>query len=141
MAFSTLFWLAATSSYAQSVQTGYLGKFDFLGAQTWSWSEGAPANDPQVQKLIRSEVERGLQKRGWKRVEQGGDFWIRAEVVSTVSSMVGALRIDAVDPSTELPVWRGLAAGVRSSTEKRNLKQVKAAIREMFATFPKNVEP
>ncbi len=131
--------LIAASAFAYNVQAGYYARIDFTGLKTYAWLPGLAAPDPQTQQLVLEQVEQRMRKKGWTRVEGPADLYLRSDVIDTMSTVVGALRLDLIDRTGETLVWRGLVSGVRSTDRKLNHKRIKSAIKDMFRDFPKPI--
>jgi hypothetical protein len=56
------------------VTTDYDPSTNFSQYHTYSWHAGTPANDPLTDKKIIAAVDRQMQKKGFQKVEAGGDL-------------------------------------------------------------------
>ena len=70
-------------------------KLDMRQYSTYTWlapriftSAGMQENDPEYAPLIRQAVNRELERKGYKEVEQGGEFQVVSAVVSSKSSQL-----------------------------------------------------
>jgi hypothetical protein len=56
------------------VRTDYDPSVNFKQYSTYSWHEGTPAQDPFTDKKIIAAVDDQMQKKGFRKVEAGGDL-------------------------------------------------------------------
>lgn len=56
------------------VRTDYDPSVNFTKYHTYSWHEGTPAQDPLTDKKIIAAVDNQMQKKGFQKVEAGGDL-------------------------------------------------------------------
>jgi len=120
----------------QIIDVDYFGHADWAAYDTWAWQEGAPARDPEGERMIRDSIEKALAKKGWKKVEEESDILVKSDVLRTYSQMIGALRIDVVDVRSGELAWRALATGVRTPDRKKNLKQLGKVLKSVLKQFP-----
>jgi hypothetical protein len=72
-----LFFLLATTSFAQSVKTDYDRSADFGQYRTYSW-EKVQTQDPLLVDRIEAAVNAELASKGWTQAPSGGDVSIIA---------------------------------------------------------------
>jgi hypothetical protein len=125
-----LLLLTATQATAQKISAGYDRAADFSKFQTYSWTKGVPAKHPEVDRQIIASVDRQLQSRGLKRVQDAGQMVVsyhaavinsfdgatvatpgtwgpRAGSMDQVWQVVrGSLIIEIVDGTTKNELWR-----------------------------------
>jgi hypothetical protein len=56
------------------VRTDYDPSANFSQYHTYSWHDGTPAQDPLTDKKIKIAIDNQLQKKGFTKVEAGGDM-------------------------------------------------------------------
>jgi hypothetical protein len=123
---------------AQKVSVEYDGAGDFSKYKTYDWKKaGVPAKNPYVNEQIVTALDRQLQARGLRKVEEGGSLHVIYYVAvdrdleisggtltgapaligpggSTISGQAwvvytGTLAVGLFDSSTGKIVWRGTA--------------------------------
>jgi len=146
-----------------------LSTWDWLPAPPASGDVGAPAA-PAVDARVRAAVAAELAARGHPRTERAPSFWVSAmasveDVVAVeardyyaqvppwmrdalrdthvITGQRGVLVVDAIDPATRVPFWRGVVSGAvepRASAEARDAR-LRAAVRQLLERFPPRARP
>ena len=128
---------AVSAQIGETVETAFLGHLDWERSSTYSWQTGTPAMDPGFERLLHDEIDKRLAAKGWILTAGEGDFYVRSDVVRTLSRMIVALRVDVLDPGSEELAWRGMATGVRANHRKQNERAIVRVVKKMFKGFPK----
>ena len=83
-----LLLLVASQATAQKISSGYDRAADFSKFQTYSWTKGVPAKHPEIDRQIVASVDRQLQSRGLRRVEDAGQMIVsyHAAVINSFDS-------------------------------------------------------
>jgi hypothetical protein len=144
------------------VKTGHDEKVDFGSYRTYSWREGTPAVNPEVQEWIVGAIDRELQAKGLSRVDDKADIhvstvaygeldiamrgnYVRLNRYDTygvitshvVDQTIGNLIVDLIDPASDEPVWRGVAQEEFNSTKiHKAQKKIEKIVKKMFKDFP-----
>jgi hypothetical protein len=137
--------LTAIPTAAQKITAGYDRAIDFSKFQTYSWTKGVPAKNPEIDRQIVASVDRQMQSRGLRRVEDGGEMVIsyhaavinsfdqatvarpgtwgpRAGSMDQVWQVVrGSLILEIVDGSTKSELWRANALDTLSNEATSNV--------------------
>jgi len=128
-----LLLLAASQATAQKISSGYDRAVDFSKFQTYSWTKGVPAKHPEIDRQIIASVDRQLQSRGLRRVEDAGQM-----IVSYHAAVINSFdRATVATPGTWGPgagsmdqVWQvvrgSLIVEIVDSTTKNELWRVNA---------------
>ena len=157
---------APMAARAQSVKVAYDHTADFTKFTTYSWIKGKPAGNPQVHKLIVDEIDRRLQSKGLKKVEDKADLnvayytsldnnintgaveymkntdwrkWGEHDQVygpKMVAMPIARLVLDLVDASANKLVWRGRARDAYTANQAHGKKRVNKALAKMLAKLP-----
>jgi hypothetical protein len=133
---------------------------DFSEYHAYTWREGTPSRSSEVQLQIQGFIERELDKKGLRKVEEGADvfilthvladkhtldqlsdsgyweFWSGVRSVSAYDLRAGTLVVDVVDATTNDLVWRGVANETVSGAADKVLKKVDKSVRKLFKSFP-----
>jgi len=133
---------------------------DFSEYRAYTWQEGTPSRSSDVQMQLQGFVERELDKKGLRKVEEGADifvlthvladkhtleqlsdsgyweFWTGVRSVSAYDLRAGTLVVDIVDAKTNDLVWRGVANETVSGAVDKVLKKVNKSIRKLFKDYP-----
>jgi len=144
------------------VKIGHDEKVDFDSYRTYSWREGTPAVNPEVQEWIVGAIDRELQANGLSRVDGEADLYVstvaygeldiamrgnyvrlnRYDTYGVITSHVvdqtiGNLIVDLIDPATDEPVWRGVAQeAFNTSKINKAEKKIGKIVKKMFKDFP-----
>ena len=151
---------------AQNIKVDYDRSLDFTKFKTYSWVEGRTAFDPQVHNLILIEIDRQLQSKGLKKVEEKADLNIAyyasfEDNINTsaveyaksadwnkwgdhtpvygpkmVALPIALIVLDIIDASTNRLVWRGRAKGAYTPNQARGKKRVNEAVEKLLARLP-----
>lgn len=154
----------STSALAQDVKTDYDHNVNFSQFQTYSWAK-IKTEDPLWQSRIQDAVDKALQKKGWQRVDSGGQVALTAvgatqnqqeyqtfydnmgpgwrwggfgttATTTTINYRVGTLVLDAYDTQTKQLIWRGTAMDTLSGNPDKNIQKLNKAVEKMFSRFP-----
>ncbi len=146
---------------AADVKVAQAEGVDLASYRSYAWGPGTPAARPEIQQAIVAAVDRELQSKGLRRVDQEADLLvvsvayaemstaitggylnldtvgvgvIRADVVD---STTGHLMLDLIDPRSSKPIWRSIASEPVSGNDvKKVLKKVDKIVRKMLEGFP-----
>jgi hypothetical protein len=142
---------------APTIRVRWARGVDFSAYQTFVWTEGTRAVDPQIDQIIIESVENQLSVAGIFPDEnepdlyvtyhasakeefqvKGGQWrdWQSAEPITTESFVAGTLVIEIADAENHI-LWRATATATVSGEPKKNRgKRVADVIQKMFADFP-----
>jgi len=134
---------------------------DFSAFRTYSWQEGAPAPNPEVQKAIVAAIDEELAGKGLGKVADGdGDLVVKTYVAGLMSGGTwgdynnlpnsyfgilrvsarefrdGALMIELYDASTDEVVWAALAGGAADGSVQKVKNKARKFVKKMFAEYP-----
>ncbi len=156
--------LAGVCVLLASVKTDHDHSTDFSRFKTYSWLK-VEATDSLWADRIRNDIDEQLQKKGWTRVESGGDVAISAfgrvrneqtlvtfydgigggwrwrglgnTATTTVENTpVGTLVVHIFEGDSKKLVWTGTSSETLSEKADKNEKKLEKAIAEMFDSFP-----
>jgi hypothetical protein len=164
LAGSIVFFLVALAPVLAGVKVAREEATDFAAFHTYAWGAGTPAARPEIQDAIVAAVERELQAKGLRRVEEDADLLVstvafaRMDVVTsggyvhldtimvgvithnTALDAAGHLMVDLLDPATNKPVWRAIAEETIREQDVANTakikKKVDKIVAKMFAQYP-----
>jgi hypothetical protein len=149
-------------AFAQEIKTDYDHHVNFSSYHTYYW-ERVKTTDPLWESRIQDAVDHTLQRKGWQRVDNGGDVAITAvgsafnekeyqtfydgmggwrwgglgeTVTQQVNYPVGALVLDMYDAHTKQLVWRGVSSDTPSNKPEKNEKKLDKDVDKMFDHFP-----
>lgn len=164
-------WLAVSvvaafmccAAVAQDVHTDYNHQLDFNQFRTYSWSK-VQTDNPLWEPRIQQAVDKDLQKRGWRRVDSGGQVMLSAvgavrnqqeyqtfyngmggwrwggfgnEATTTVvNQKIGTLVIDMYDAANKQLIWRGVSSDTLSDNPEKNMDKLQKTTDKMFKDFP-----
>jgi hypothetical protein len=151
------------SGLAQSVTVDYDHNANFERYHTYFWLKVKTSN-PLWKQRIQDAVDNELQKKGWQKVDTGGDVALTAvgsadtdneyvtfynnlgdgwwwsgfgtATTETVTYEVGTLVLDVYDAQTKRLIWRGVATKTLSKKPEKNEKALEKAVEKMFKNFP-----
>lgn len=151
------------SGLAQSVTVDYDHNANFERYHTYYWLKVKTSN-PLWEQRIQDAVDNELQKKGWQKVDTGGDVALTAvgsadtdkqyvtfyndlgdgwwwsgfgtATTETVTYKVGTLVLDMYDAQTKRLIWRGVATKTLSKKPEKNEKALEKAVEKMFKNFP-----
>jgi hypothetical protein len=134
---------------------------DFSRYHTYTWQEGTPAGNPQVQVWIVGAVDRELAAAGLRKVEGAADLYVvshaSAQIDWSAAGMYvysiawdvgflksdvtaatrGTLVVDLVDAGSNRAVWRGTAGKTLVDKTLRQVsKKVDKIVKKLFRDFP-----
>ena len=152
--------VVAAASAAPKMWVDSKESADFSAYRTYAWREGTPARVSGAQEQIQAFIERELDNKGLRKVEEGADvfilthalvdkhsleqlsdsgyweFWSGVRSVSPYDLRAGTLVIDVVDAATNDLVWRGVANETVHGPVDKNMKKINKIIRKLFTSFP-----
>ncbi len=148
---------------AQDVHTDYNHQLAWGQYHTYSWSRiqtDNPLWTPRVQQAVDSE----LQKKGWQRVDSGGQVTVSAvgavrnqreyqtfyngmggwrwggfgdqATTTVVNQPIGSLVVDMYDSANKQLIWRGVASDTLSENPEKNENKLQKSADKMFKDFP-----
>lgn len=129
--------LLATPAAALFIDVQFIGGVDIAAFETWSWGEGSPLPNQEVERAARATIEELMRAKGYTRVEGGADCLITIQAKADEWFDGGLLKIEALDGKTGKPVWRGKAEGavnVKGTAKRQKLAQ--RSVKKMFKKFP-----
>ena len=157
--------LTATVSLGVDVKVDFDPTVDFSNRKTFSWMEGTPVEDPEIEARIHAAIERELIPLGMKEVREdpdvflvthasldaetlievtNHDYWVgyrgwkRPIAVSEESwtAETGMLIVDLVDASSNTLIWRGIATGNVAKTDEKRDRKLDKTMAQLFGNFP-----
>jgi hypothetical protein len=159
MALATLGGPSTTRAADPSVQ--FDDSIDFKTISAYAWHEGTPARHPENQKWIEAMVDRELQAKGMRKVDDGPQVWVVThalvdeqsldqladanywEFVTGITSVdpyaigAGTLVVDLVDAETEKVIWRAAVSAKIEGPSKRIQGKVDKAVKKLFKLLPR----
>lgn len=142
---------------APTIRVRWARGTDFAAYQTFAWTEGTSAVDPQIDQTIVQSIENALSIAGIFPDEgepdlyvtyhasakeefevKGGQWrdWQNTEPITAESHVAGTLVIEIAEASENRIVWRAIATATVTGEPKRSQKKVAEVIAKMFADFP-----
>ncbi len=158
--------LLVASIAGAGVTVEYASQADFSAYRTFTWVEGTPAADEEVEKILRQSVSEALRDRGLQMLTEGGDLLVRTRLnlregrrqevaivqrgawqgdVSAVAPGgeltrevdTGTVVVELLDGHSKLLVWQGVVGQVpQSQGGKRSEQQFKKAMTKLFKRYP-----
>ena len=154
----------STRALAQDVNTDYDHKVNFTQFHTYNWAK-IQTEDPLWQSRIQDAVDKELEKKGWQRVDSGGQVALTAvgathnqkeyqtfydnmgpgwgwggfgttATTTAINYRVGTLVVDAYDAENKRLIWRGTASDTLSGKPDKNIQKLNKAVEKMFGRFP-----
>lgn len=154
----------STIGFAQDVSTDYDHNVSFPQYHTYEWAK-IQTEDPLWQSRIRDAVDKQLERKGWQRVDSGGQVALTAvgatenqkeyqtfydnmgpgwwwggfgptATTTTINYRVGTLVVDAYDAQSKRLIWRGTASDTLSGNPDKNVAKLDKAVGKMFNHFP-----
>lgn len=144
---------------AGKVQVSQHPEADLSKYETYTWQEGVEAPDAQVQRWIVEAIDRELQAKGMRRVDDGSaGLYLKSYVAGALDTELwgnyavsptwnvgiwhaeartmgrGALAVILSDAATEEHVWIGIASKAGTGDVKKS--KVDKAAAKLFADFP-----
>ena len=155
-------FLAEGALLADRVRTDYDHRVDFSKYRTFMWIKEAKPDAPFMKDRIMQAVNRQLEARGLKLVEEGADLAVGAHLATderrtwetyysgggwrwggggwsrTVERTydVGTLTVDLFDARSKRILWQGVARRNLSSRPERQTRRFERQIERMFRDFP-----
>lgn len=105
-----LLLLSVAAVRAQDVAVDFDKSVDFTRFKTYTWVRGVPAKNPLIDRQIKGSIERQLEAKGLRPVEEGGDLSV--------------LYFSAVDTSLSVStgMWDTTRDWMRQTTSGINIK-------------------
>lgn len=149
--------ILAAALQAPTIRVRWARGTDFSTYQTFAWSEGTSAVDPQIDQVIVRSVEDELSVAGifpddnepdlyvtyHASAEEefqvkGGQWrdWQNTEPITTESHIAGTLVIEMADAADNRILWRAVATATVKGQPQKNRGRVADVIRKMFSDFP-----
>ena len=137
-AFSGLLALFASAVGAIEVDVQFYNSIDLAVCRTWTWSEGKPAANYQVEAALRSEIQAQLAKKGATRREEGAGCLVATASRRDVIFPAGTLAIEIYDVASQRLAWSAVAAAIITDDEARKVAKIaRKAVKQAFKKFPK----
>jgi hypothetical protein len=135
--FTALGLVLAGPAAAMFIDVQFIGGADISGFETWSWTEGSPLPNQEVERATRATIEQLMTDKGYLRVEGEADCRIAIHAKTDEWFNGGLFKVEALEGRTGKPVWRGKAEGAINvqSTAKRQKLAVRT-VKKMFKKFP-----
>lgn len=119
------------------IDVQFIGGADIAGYQTWSFGEGSPLPNQEVERTARATIEAQMAAKGYTRVEGGADCQITIQAQVDEWFNGGLFKIEALDGKTGKTVWRGKAEGaVNVQSISKRQKLAERTVKKMFKKFP-----
>jgi hypothetical protein len=165
LSFTALLASLAISTVAfalPDVSVDYDHHVNFTSYHTYYW-ERVKTTDPLWESRVQDAVDQELQKKGWQRVDNGGEVAITAvgsaynqkeyqtfydgmggwgwggfgeTTTQTVNFPVGSLVIDLYDTHNKQLIWRAVSSDSLSNNPQKNEKKLDKEVNKMFDHFP-----
>ena len=122
---------------AMFIDVQFIGGVDIAAFQTWSFGEGSPLPNQEVERAARATIEEQMTAKGYSKVEGKADCLITIHGQADEWFDGGLFKIEALDGKTGKTVWRGKAEGavnVKSTSKRQSLAQ--RTVKKMFKKFP-----
>jgi len=161
----TIGLLHGTVVHGVDVKVDFDPAVDFSSRKTFSWMEGTPVEDPEIEARIHAAIERELIPLGLKEVRENPDIflvthasleaetlieaakhdywvgykgWKKPIAVSEESwtAETGMLIVDLVDASSNTLIWRGIATGNVAKTDEKRDRKLDKTMAQLFGDFP-----
>jgi hypothetical protein len=119
------------------IDVQFLGGVDIAAFETWSWGEGSPLPNQEVERGVRATIEGLMAAKGYVKVDGKADCYIAIHAKADEWFDGGLLKVEAVDGETGKAVWRGKAEGaveVKSIGKRQAMAQ--RTVKKMFKKFP-----
>ena len=162
--------LTATASLGVDVKVDFDPTVDFSSRKSFSWMEGTPVEDPEIEARIHAAIERELIPLGLKEVREDPDVflvthasldaenlieaakhdywvgykgWKKPIAVSeeTWTAETGMLIVDIVDAANNTLIWRGIATGNTAKTDEKRDRKLDKTMAQLFNGFPPRFKP
>lgn len=161
-----LLGVLAAGVISAGVSVEYASQADFSQYRTFSFVEGTPAQDSQVEKWLHEAITRELRDKGLQMLAVGGDLIVRTHlqvreqqrlevdilgewsIPETDSTKVtpgenardvgrGTVTVELLDGFSKLVIWQGVAGAVtRTEVTPSSEKRINKAIGNMFKKYP-----
>ncbi len=134
---AAMLWLLALPAAAMFIDVQFIGGVDIAAFETWSWGEGSPMANQEVERAARATIEQQMTAKGYTKVDGKADCHIVLHTKADEWFDGGLFKIEALEGSTGKVVWRGKAEGAVNvqSTPKRQ-KLAARTVKKMFKKFP-----
>ena len=122
---------------AMFIDVQFIGGADIAAFQTWSWAEGSPMPNQEVERVTRATIQSIMTEKGYVKVDGEADCLIAIHAKADEWFDGGLFKIEAVEGASGKIVWRGKAEGAINvqSTSKRQ-KLAARTVKKMFKKFP-----
>lgn len=129
--------LSTTPALAMFVDVQFIGSADIAGLETWSWGEGSPLPNQEVERTVRATVDELMLAKGYRKVDGAADMHLSIHAKADEWFDGGLVKIEAYEGATAKLMWRGKAEGTINveSTAKRQKMAVRT-VKQMFKKFP-----
>ncbi len=154
-------WIACllSAQAQQQIASDYAPHTDFTPYKTYSWQK-ISAPDDTWENSIKSTIDAQLAKKGWTKVDSGGDAALCAITSSGEAAMMehfyggmgpgwhwrgwsepvsynqGTLIVDIFDAKTQALIWRGFISESVSKKEPQQINKLDGAVGKLFKDFP-----
>ena len=115
---------------AADVEIEYDEAFKFSWLRRFAWTEGAPAEDPLLQKRIEAAIQRELIVKGLRKDAEDPDFLIAIHFEGDT------VVVDMVDFETGDIFWKATGTGAVPKKEAKLERKINKAAAKMFRDFP-----
>ena len=103
--------LVVAPAMAMFIDVQFIGGVDIAAFQTWSFGEGSPLPNQEVERAARATIEEQMTAKGYSKVEGKADCLITIHGQADEWFDGGLFKIEALDGKTGKAVWtsRGLS--------------------------------
>lgn len=129
--------LLVAPAMAMFIDVQFIGGVDIAVFRTWSFGEGSPLPNQEVERAVRATIVEQMTAKGYSKVEGQADCLITIHGQADEWFDGGLFKIEALDGKTGKTVWRGKAEGavnVKSTSKRQSLAQ--RTVKKMFKKFP-----
>ena len=129
--------LLVAPAMAMFIDVQFIGGVDIAAFQTWSFGDGSPLPNQEVERAARATIEEQMTAKGYTQVEGQADCLITIHGQADEWFDGGLFKIEALDGETGKVVWRGKAEGainVQNTGKRQKLAQ--RTVKKMFKKFP-----
>ena len=122
---------------AMFIDVQFIGGVDIAVYSSWSWGEGTPMPNQEVERATREAIEKVLSSKGYTRVDGEADFQMTVHVKKDAWFDGGLFKIELLDGKTGKVAWRAKAEGqvnVQGTPKRQKLAQ--RTVKKMFKKFP-----
>jgi preprotein translocase subunit SecF len=129
--------LLVAQATAMFIDVQFVGGADIAGYSTWSFGEGTPMPNQEVERATRETIEKEMTAKGYMKVDGKADCRIAIHTKKDEWFDGGLFMIEVLDGDTDKVIWRGKAEGavnVQSTGKRQKLAQ--RTVKKMFKKFP-----